>query len=355
MVRAIDPDSIDGDELGLSGSGLGDVILDGSVTPVIAGSSYRYGFTGTFVEGDVNVEFVAGSFADISDLANVNEAEAESFTVERQPFTEYIDDADDSFSTTAGWNVYTGNSVISGYNTDLSYALSGDGSETASWTFEGLDPGSYEVAVTWHARDIYRASNAPYSVYDDNDFVFSTRVDQGVEPAADYVKAGKNFQIIFASVDIASGTLVVELTNDADDYVIADAIRIKQLEPSAPTADLISPAKGSEISAALLNARAYLDVEFSDIGSGIDPSSIDGNELSLSGSGVGTATLDGTAVLVSDTTYRYTFTGEFIEGNVDITFVASSYTDLVDVPNFNAEEIESFTVTLDPPPLLSYH
>ena len=348
--QGIDPDSIDGDELGLSGSGLGDVILDGSVTPVIAGSSYRYGFTGTFVEGDVNVEFVAGSFADISDLANVNEAEAESFTVERQPFTEYIDDADDSFSTTAGWNVYTGNSVISGYNTDLSYALSGDGSETASWTFEGLDPGSYEVAVTWHARDIYRASNAPYSVYDDNDFVFSTRVDQGVEPAADYVKAGKNFQIIFASVDIASGTLVVELTNDADDYVIADAIRIKQLEPSAPTADLISPAKGSEISAALLNARAYLDVEFSDIGSGIDPSSIDGDELSLSGSGVGTAELDGTAVLVSDTTYRYTFTGEFIEGNVDITFVASSYTDLVDVPNFNAEEIESFTVTLDPPP-----
>ena len=53
---------------------------------------------------------------------------------------------------------------------------------------------------------------------------------------------------------------------------------------------------------------------FSDIDDGLDLSTIDGDELALSGTGVGTATLDGTAILVSGTTYRYGFTGNFVEG-----------------------------------------
>jgi hypothetical protein len=351
--QGIDPDSIDGNELDLSGSGLGDVALNGSVTPVIVGSRYRYGFTGAFVEGNVNVEFVAGSFADISDLANVNEAETESFSVDRLPFTEFTDDADNGFSATSGWNVYIGNSIINGYGADLTYAPPGDGSETVTWTFEGLDPGSYEVAITWHPRDIYRASNAPYFVYDGTtpEPVSSTRVDQSAEPSADYVKAGENFEIVFASVDISSNTLVVELSNDADNYVIADAVRIKQLEPSAPTADLINPSNGDSLSVVLFNARAYLDVTFSDIGKGIDPSTINGGELSLTGTGVNTANLAPEApTLINGNTYRYSFTGEFIAGDVNVTFEADTFADLAETPNTNVEEVESFILTPNPPP-----
>ena len=57
---------------------------------------------------------------------------------------------------------------------------------------------------------------------------------------------------------------------------------------------------------------------------------------------MGTAILDGTAVLQSGTTYRYAFTGDFVNGNVTVQFVANSFADLAG--NLNIVETESFTV-----------
>ena len=48
--------------------------------------------------------------------------------------------------------------------------------------------------------------------------------------------------------------------------------------------------------------------------------------------------------LVSDTTYRYFFTGEFTTDTVNVTFIADTFQDLNG--NGNAVEVESFT----PPP-----
>ena len=53
---------------------------------------------------------------------------------------------------------------------------------------------------------------------------------------------------------------------------------------------------------------------FTDIGDGLDVSTIDGDEVTIGGVGVGTAILNGTAVLQSGTTYRYAFTGDFVKG-----------------------------------------
>ena len=148
-------------------------------------------------------------------------------------------------------------------------------------------------------------------------------------------------------MSITSGTLVVELTNDANEYVIADAVRIELVAPAgpdttAPTADLSSPADGDTIDPAVLNAQGYLEVTFADSGDGVDASTIDGDELSLSGTGVGTATLSGGApTLVSGTTYRYGFTGDFVEGTCRCYFVAGSFADLAGTPNANAAETEA--------------
>ena len=72
-----------------------------------------------------------------------------------------------------------------------------------------------------------RATNSPYAIYDDTTQVYSADVDQEQAPAADVVDSGSNFQHLGSSVTISSGTLVVQLTDDANEYVIADAVRIE--------------------------------------------------------------------------------------------------------------------------------
>ena len=155
---------------------------------------------------------------------------------------------------------------------------------------ESLEAGEYEIAITWQERDTFRATNAPYKAYDaSNPTVFSsTTVDQTAAPVADYLRGGEPFQVIFPAVEVTSGTLIVELSDDANDFVIADAVRIELLGPdeNPPVADLANPADGSTISPAILNARGYIEVTFSDSGDGVNESTIGGDEISLTGSGV---------------------------------------------------------------------
>ena len=61
---------------------------------------------------------------------------------------------------------------------------------------------------------------------------------------------------------------------------------ITGVDNTAPVADLADAVNGGTIDAGVLNERDYLDVTFADgEGSGIDPATIDGDELSLSGPG----------------------------------------------------------------------
>ena len=349
--QGVDPATIDGDELLLSGSGMGTAVLNGTAE-LVSGTTYRYSFTGSFVDGGVDVEFVAGSFADQASTTNFNATETESFTVEVLPYFEVIDDADDSFTTTGGWSSYTGNSTFKGYNNDFAYAAAGTSTETATWTFEGLEVGEYEIAITWQERDTFRATNAPYKAYDASDpAVFSsTTVDQTAAPVADYLRGGEPFQVIFSTVEVTSGTLIVELSDDANDFVIADAVRIELLGPdeNPPLADLINPSDGGTISPAILNARGYIEVTFSDSGDGVDTNTIDKDDLSLSGDGVDNAKFEGDPVLVEGSTYRFGFSGDFVEGTVNVVFEAESFADLAG--NLNVVETETFTVASPPPP-----
>ena len=356
----LDGSSIDGDELSLNGLGVGTATLNVGAPTLIIGTTYRYAFTGAFVEGDVDVSFAAGSFQDLAGTPNVNLAETESFTVEVLPFFRIVDDGDPAFTATSGWINYPGNRIISGYNTNFTYTPPGDVAEKATWTFEGLPVGLYDVAITWHERDFYRATDAAYEVFDGTISQDTSSVNQRIAPVADRVVGGEPFEIVFPAVAISSGTLVVELSGNVNDYVIADAVRIELptpagLDETAPAANLSSPTDGETIELAVLNAQGYLEVNFFDFGDGLNVSTIDGDEISLSGGGVGTATLNGGAptLINGTTTYRYEFTGEFIEGDVNVTIAAGSFADLADTPNLSLSETETFTLTNPPPPPFS--
>jgi hypothetical protein len=101
----------------------------------------------------------------------------------------------------------------------------------------------------------------------------------------------------------------------------------------------------------VLNARGYLDVTFSDgAGSAPDAATIldSAPEVALSGAGAAGVTLNGVPTLVDGTTstYRYTFTGTFTDGPVDVNFLVASFAD--NVGNLNQASVQSFDVQLQP-------
>jgi hypothetical protein len=56
-----------------------------------------------------------------------------------------LDDNDGGFSATSGWQSYVG----AGLGNEIRFKQAGSGSQTATWTFSGLNPGQYRVWTTW--------------------------------------------------------------------------------------------------------------------------------------------------------------------------------------------------------------
>ena len=306
--------------------------------------------SGLFVLDPSRVQATNGSY--LVELADLETVTGVNFGVEGPGpgNVQIIDDGDAGY--TAGGFTLIPAPPKPGYETDYSYSLSGGGN-TASWTFNALPAGDYRVSTTWVANS-NRASNAPYTVLDGASQLSVVTFNQQLTPAGDVTMGSVNFQDL-GVFTISGDTLVVQLADSGNGVTIADAVRIELVAPlgpdtSAPTAELSSPADGDTIDPAVLNAQSYLEVTFTDSGDGIDAATIGGDELSLSGSGVGTATLSGAApTLVSGTTYRYGFSGDFTEGTVNVDFVAGSFADLAAAPNTNVLKTENFTVAVPPP------
>ncbi|MBC8354927.1 MAG: S8 family serine peptidase [Planctomycetes bacterium] len=134
------------------------------------------------------------------------------------PVVQIIDDGDAGFTQT-GFAPFA-----VGYQGDEHFVAAGNGSATASWTFD-VTPGRYRVSSTWdpHAN---RADNVPYTILDGTTQVASVAVNQEVAPN-DFTDAGGDWEDV-ATVDIFDTTLKVMLTNDANEYVFADAVRIER-------------------------------------------------------------------------------------------------------------------------------
>lgn len=135
-----------------------------------------------------------------------------------------IDNADGAPGyTSTGFAQFSG----TGLNGTFETGIGGGGANSASWSFTSLAPGPYNVAATWTA-DPNRATDAPYTVTDSTGSEL-VLINQETSPN-DFTEAGTAWELL-GNVFIvdATGTLTVTLTDDAIEYVDADAIRIEFL------------------------------------------------------------------------------------------------------------------------------
>jgi len=155
-----------------------------------------------------------------------------------EPQLVVIDDGSGGYSDT-GFTVYGGE----GYQSDVRQSTAGAG-KTATWTFHNLNPDTtYRVSATWtsHAN---RASDAPYTIRDTVGGDITYRVNQKVSPN-DFNDGGAAWEDlgIVRTVSGAPGdpvTLIVELGDNANGAVIADAIRIEELPAHGPEIQVVA-------------------------------------------------------------------------------------------------------------------
>jgi hypothetical protein len=131
-----------------------------------------------------------------------------------------MDDGDPGYSRSAGWTNLT-NTLA--YQLDYDYHAAGNGSDTATWNFTNVTPGTYQVFAKWIPFS-NRATNAPYTVFDGSTQLGTVLVNQQLFPTGDQSNG-----IVWQSLGMFStstGTLSVRLGDNANGYVVADAIRL---------------------------------------------------------------------------------------------------------------------------------
>jgi len=132
------------------------------------------------------------------------------------------DNGEDRFSKVGAWSV--SDRAAGFYGSDYAYALGGDGSSVATFTFDIPYTGNYEVFAQWPAHDT-RASDAPFRLINNGTVIDTVRVDQKVNggqfnPLTGPEAVGRGIY------HLNFGTLQVTLANDANGKVAADAVRI---------------------------------------------------------------------------------------------------------------------------------
>jgi hypothetical protein len=152
-------------------------------------------------------------------ILNAHE-EAENHGGANNDPVQVLDNRDAGFSATGGFTSYPGQ----GFRNDVTFAAAGTGSETATWTFAGLTPGSYRVRVTWSTHP-NRATDAPFTVLDGATPQGTVLLNQELAPD-DFSDQGVAWEDLGTFV-ITGSELVVQLSDLADEYVIADAVRIE--------------------------------------------------------------------------------------------------------------------------------
>ncbi len=153
---------------------------------------------------------------------------ADAIRIERIPDTQTLDDGDSGFANVGSWGLWD----QAGHLGDYRFGASNTGS-SATWSFD-VAPGIYKIAATWRAGSNH-ASNAPFTILDGNTPIGSLTVDQTAVPN-DFTDAQTSWETL-GVLPISGTTLTVRLTGDAaDNYVIADAIRIERI-PDTQTLD----------------------------------------------------------------------------------------------------------------------
>ena len=113
-----------------------------------------------------------------------------------------------------------------GYQGDASHSVpAGIGANIVTWSFP-VAPGLYRIESTWTAGTSL-ADNAPFTILNNGVQIGMLRVNQKTAPSG-ITAAGANWEVL-GSYLVSGGTLQVQLSDDADGTVIADAVRIESL------------------------------------------------------------------------------------------------------------------------------
>jgi uncharacterized repeat protein (TIGR01451 family) len=147
-----------------------------------------------------------------------------------------VDNDDAGYSQTEGWEPFA-----AGHLGDLRFTT-GEGFNpplpaVATWSFSGLTAGTYLASATWPAHP-NRATNAPFSVFDGTNVIGTVQVNQELAPNdfADQGSAWENLGVF----TISGSELNIQLSNRANDYVIADAVRVVPLMELTDGADTLN-------------------------------------------------------------------------------------------------------------------
>lgn len=157
------------------------------------------------------------------------------------PAAVIIDDGDAGFTTVGVWNRWANQ----GFQGDIHENFAGTGADVASWTFDDLQPGVYRVSATWTAYG-NRASNSPFTLFDGATPIRTEIVNQRIAPS-DFADAGVNWDDLGAPVEITGTTLVVQLSDNANGRLNADAIRVERQGGDTPAPEISVTATSGEI------------------------------------------------------------------------------------------------------------
>ncbi len=129
-----------------------------------------------------------------------------------EPNAIVIDNFHEDFCTTGGWYFGKAEEVIF-YRENYRYKEPGDGTARAEWQFQLAESGDHNIYAWWgwHAN---RASNAPFVIHHAGETEV-VRVNQ---------QAGAGQWNLIGSFHFNAGEALIELANDADGNVIADAV-----------------------------------------------------------------------------------------------------------------------------------
>ena len=137
------------------------------------------------------------------------------------PAVQIIDDSASGYSRAGSWVDFVGQ----GRSNNLDYSAAGSGADLATWTFT-VSPATYRVSATWSPFS-NRATDAPYTIRSGVSTLGQVDVNQELGPN-DRTVDGSSWHDLGEFV-VTGSTLIVELSDDANEFVIADAIRIERL------------------------------------------------------------------------------------------------------------------------------
>lgn len=218
---------------------------------------------------------------------------------------------DAGFSTVGGG--WTNDADPAAYGDDYLYAgPSGTGTNKARWSLTGLTAGDLvSIAITWTAG-ANRATNVPWTVYDSDGTTILAQgtINQEVAPSS-FTYDGSNWQNLCRRVP--SGTSIhVEITDNANEYVIADAAYFDYAAPPSTHTFSIGPGGDWSNSATWTNGVPVPGIIAVVLGNVVIDADVEVEDLEIDGP------------LTVDDGFTLTVTGSVLQGNAPFTLGAGS-------------------------------